>query len=281
MPRALGGAIRFGGGFRVIAGAVDQIDLGLRRRVVGAAIDGRIYADATNKEQSRRAATEGIEHQLDSSMSDSGVRREVRFRKGKPRRELSRFFYRVRVASGPMIRGYLSFIVVIGVFASVVSGMLSAPHSISSSDQAVRSVSTSSPGSWGQRDDAGAADQPADGSVRIEREANGHFYAGVQINGATINALVDTGASGIALSREDARKAGLATSIGMPNVIGEGADGEVYGEIVTLDTVSLGATRAEDLRAMVLNSGEQTLLGQDFLSKFDSVEIRGDTMVLR
>jgi len=32
---------------------------------------------------------------------------------------------------------------------------------------------------------------------------------------------------------------------------------------------------------MILNSGEQSLLGQSFLQKFASVEIRGDTMTLR
>jgi aspartyl protease family protein len=179
-----------------------------------------------------------------------------------------------------MIKGYLTVIVVVGVFASIVSGMVSAPSSSSSAHSSRLTVDGSS--STASRDSVAiAVSEPGDGSVRLERESNGHFYADVQINGAVINALVDTGASAIALSREDARKAGLATSIGMPNVIGQGADGEVYGEVVTLDSVTLGGTTVEGLRAMVLNSGEQTLLGQDFLAKFDSVEIRGDTMVLR
>jgi aspartyl protease family protein len=180
-----------------------------------------------------------------------------------------------------MIRGYLTSIVVIGVFASIAGGIVSAPSASSSSGDRPRLVAGKASSDWSSGTVASAVTEPTDGSVRLERESNGHFYADVQVNGAIINALVDTGASGIALSREDARKAGLATSIGMPNVIGQGADGEVYGEIVTLDSVSLGGTTVEGLQAMVLNSGEQTLLGQDFLAKFDSVEIHGDTMVLR
>ena len=121
----------------------------------------------------------------------------------------------------------------------------------------------------------------ADGTVELRRSGDGHFYADVAINGSTIRALVDTGATAIALSREDARSAGIATSIGMPNVVGEGADGDVYGEVVTLDSVALGHKTAEDMPAVVLNSGQQTLLGQSFLARFESVEIRGDTMVLR
>jgi predicted aspartyl protease len=50
---------------------------------------------------------------------------------------------------------------------------------------------------------------------------------------------------------------------------------------VTLDRVSLGNATAENMPAVVLNAGEQSLLGQSFLSHFDSVEIRGDQMVLK
>jgi aspartyl protease family protein len=93
--------------------------------------------------------------------------------------------------------------------------------------------------------------------------------------------LVDTGASGIALSRDDARSAGVATSIGMNDVVGQGADGAVRGEWIQLDRVELGPVSATGLPAIVLNSGEQSLLGQAFLGKFAAVEIHGDTMVFR
>ena len=93
--------------------------------------------------------------------------------------------------------------------------------------------------------------------------------------------LVDTGATEIALSREDARNAGIATSIGMNDVVGRGADGSVHGEVVTVDRMSLGNSKAEAMPAIVLNSGDQSLLGQSFLAKFASVEIHGDTMTLR
>lgn len=118
-------------------------------------------------------------------------------------------------------------------------------------------------------------------AVALDRGDDGHFYADVEVNGQSIRFLVDTGASGIALTRDDARRAGLAASISMPEVVGEGASGAVLGEIVTLDRVSLGSTEANGVPAVVLDSGSQSLLGQSFLSKFGSVEIRGDTMVLQ
>jgi aspartyl protease family protein len=125
------------------------------------------------------------------------------------------------------------------------------------------------------------ATPPVEGSLEIPRSADGHFYADVDLNGAKLHMLIDTGATQIALSREDARSAGIATSISMPNVIGEGADGSIHGEVVTIDRISLGNARAEAMPAVVLNGGGQSLLGQSFLAKFAAVEIHGDTMTLR
>jgi aspartyl protease family protein len=84
----------------------------------------------------------------------------------------------------------------------------------------------------------------------------------------------------IALSRDDARRAGIATSIAMPEVVGEGASGDVHGEVATIDRISLGPASDRDIPAIILDDGNQSLLGQSFLSKFASVQIRGDTMVL-
>jgi predicted aspartyl protease len=50
---------------------------------------------------------------------------------------------------------------------------------------------------------------------------------------------------------------------------------------VNIDRISLGPKTVEQVPAVVLNSGQLSLLGQSVLSKFDSVEIHGDTMVLK
>jgi aspartyl protease family protein len=121
----------------------------------------------------------------------------------------------------------------------------------------------------------------AQDSVELKRQEDGHFYADVEINNMPIRILVDTGASGIALSRDDARRAGLSVSVGMFDVVGEGAGGDVKGEFVTLDTVRLGKRTARQMPAVILDGGEQSLLGQSFLRQFQAVEIRNDTMVLR
>jgi aspartyl protease family protein len=178
-----------------------------------------------------------------------------------------------------MARFYLFVIVLFGLASSILTNLPSRSSAPSRVDLEQRARESGiQVVEFGGRREATSA---SDGSVQLERSSDGHFYADVEINGATVHALIDTGASGIALSREDARSAGLATSIGMPEVVGEGADGAVHGEYVTLDRITLGSRTAENMQAVVLNSGEVTLLGQEFLSKFDSVEIHGDVMVLR
>jgi aspartyl protease family protein len=180
-----------------------------------------------------------------------------------------------------MGRSFLILMVFMGLFAAMMSNCSSRPGSSRSAGPVVV-ASDEAADSGASRKRSGASSVSSDGSsVEIERSSDGHFYADVQINGAPVHMLVDTGATGIALSRDDAHSAGVATSIGMNDVVGEGADGSIHGEYVKLDRVSLGGTEADGLEAVVLNSGGRSLLGQEFLAKFDSVEIHGDTMVLK
>lgn len=178
-----------------------------------------------------------------------------------------------------MGRSYLICVILLGMFGCAIAHRGSDPPS--SHGAFDTAVSNSGYFSGAESGNSSEPRIPAGGGVELERNSDGHFYADVEINGTRIHALVDTGATGIALSREDAHNAGVATSIGMNDVVGEGADGAVHGEVVTLDRIQLGEKSAEKMPAIILNSGEQSLLGQEFLSKFDTVEIRGDRMVLR
>jgi aspartyl protease family protein len=176
-----------------------------------------------------------------------------------------------------MARTYLIFILVAGLFGSMLGRCGSSTSSVEQRflAKAREAQAGSSGGGWKVHT------PKEEGTVELERDPDGHFYADVQINGSTVHMLVDTGATGIALSREDARSAGLATSIGMNEVVGQGADGAVRGEMLRLERVTLGHKTVEDISAVVLNSGETSLLGQSFLREFETVQIQGDKMVLR
>ena len=141
-------------------------------------------------------------------------------------------------------------------------------------------ASADSSSSWSSSTAAPSTEQSSSGPLSLRREPNGHFFADARVNGATIRFLVDTGASDIALTVEDARKAGVRTQ-GASSVIGSGASGAVMGHQVTIDRVQLGPRSSTQLSGVVIEGGSQSLLGQSFLAKFASVEIKGDVMTLR
>ena len=163
------------------------------------------------------------------------------------------------------------------IFAATLVGALmpSMPSSTADNDRGVIRVDTLEEAVGGEQStDAGS------GMVTLNRSFDGHFYADAQVNGATIHFLVDTGATGIALNADDARRAGIAFDSNQAEVIGTGASGAVLGHFVRLNRVQLGLKSVSDTPAVILEGGDRSLLGQTFLTQFGSVEIHGNTMVL-
>lgn len=121
----------------------------------------------------------------------------------------------------------------------------------------------------------------AGGETVIHRDADGHFIADAQVNGASIRFLVDTGADMVALSEADARRAGIYVSPSDYRVIGRGASGDVRGMPVVLDHVMIGGKRVTGVHGAVIEDLDVSLLGQSYLRQIGSVELSGDTMRLR
>ena len=136
---------------------------------------------------------------------------------------------------------------------------------------------------------AGETASPADeiagngvAQVVLHRAADGHYYARAQVNGAEIRFLVDSGATIVALTREDAARAGIHVGPGDFTDTAETASGMVALKPVVLDRVSIGPVAATRVRAAVMGSqGGMSLLGQSFLTRIGKVEIAGGEMRLR
>jgi aspartyl protease family protein len=117
--------------------------------------------------------------------------------------------------------------------------------------------------------------------ITLDRSDDGHFYADAAVNGTTIRFMVDTGASGVALSAEDAAQVGLPFNPGEFSSIGHGASGEVRGKMVTLGEVRLGDKSVQNVSGAILEGSRLSLLGQSFLGQMGTIEISGDRMVIR
>jgi aspartyl protease family protein len=118
-------------------------------------------------------------------------------------------------------------------------------------------------------------------AVVLRRAADGHFHAPLMVNGARIDALVDTGATALVLSKADAARADIDLDGLVYSRPAYSANGIVYSAPVTLADVRLGPFRDEVVPAMV-SGGDMdfTLLGMRYLDRFRRFSFEGDKMIL-
>jgi aspartyl protease family protein len=94
----------------------------------------------------------------------------------------------------------------------------------------------------------------------LRRGPDGHFYADAQVNGTSIRFLVDTGASMVVLTRQDAQRAGIQLPSERAMAMGVGGPIEVIP--VTLDRVAVGGIEARGVEAAIADQTPVSLLGQ-------------------
>ena len=119
--------------------------------------------------------------------------------------------------------------------------------------------------------------------VALKGDSRGHFQSDIHINGQFINALIDTGASMVALPAEDAKKIGIVPSKSDYVVPVQTANGLAYAARVRIPELRLQSLVVRDVEAAVMPPGalRTTLLGMSFLKRLGSFEMSGATLVLK
>lgn len=105
--------------------------------------------------------------------------------------------------------------------------------------------------------------------LSIAKGAGGHYWIAGSINGQSVQFLVDTGATSIALNDGHARRLGIDYRVsGRPLQVST-ASGTVRGWQVSLDRVKVGELEVLGVEAVVLEGGSPTdsLLGMSFLNR--------------
>ncbi len=117
--------------------------------------------------------------------------------------------------------------------------------------------------------------------VTLIRSANGHFSARAQISGINVTFLVDTGASQVVLSNEDAARIGINVDQLAYTTPVTTANGITRTARTRIDKLVIGSISQRDVRAMVAQKGDlqDSLLGMGFINQLRSFEIRGDRMI--
>jgi aspartyl protease family protein len=116
----------------------------------------------------------------------------------------------------------------------------------------------------------------------FRRAADGHYYVDAEVNGARIHFLIDTGASVLTLSPDDARAAGLNLSDSDFTMHASTANGVARIAPVVLREVDLNQITLTNVSAAVVEVPmPASLLGMSFLSRLAGYEVRDDELVLR
>ena len=119
------------------------------------------------------------------------------------------------------------------------------------------------------------------GQLVINISDDSHFYVKLLINKIPILFMIDTGASDIMLSINDANKIGINTRNLIFNRPYQTANGRSFGASIKLKEVEISGVKFKDIYASV-NQGDMgvALLGMSFLRRFSKYEFFQDRLVL-
>lgn len=120
-------------------------------------------------------------------------------------------------------------------------------------------------------------------TLRVPADASGHFFVEPMLDGERVRMLVDTGASLVAISHEDAKRMALSVSTGDFTRKVATANGVVEAAPVQISEIQLAGISVRNVEALVLPPGRLTtsLLGMTFLKRLSNFEISGGQLVLR
>ncbi len=111
---------------------------------------------------------------------------------------------------------------------------------------------------------------------------NGHFVVDGLVDGRPVRFLVDTGASLVVLSPDDAARLGFDLDDLVFNRVMNTANGQVLGASVRIARLTIGRIVVADVPAIVNGAPlKQSLLGMSFLERLQSFEFKPDELTLR
>ncbi len=129
-----------------------------------------------------------------------------------------------------------------------------------------------------------ASPGPAFGGSRMTLDGDraGQFQTDVVVDGASLRMLVDTGASSVALTAEDAERAGIHPFPSEYTQPVSTANGVVMAARTELREVSLGQIHVRDVASIVLprGAGRVSLLGMTFLKRLSGFQVLDNRLVL-
>ena len=121
------------------------------------------------------------------------------------------------------------------------------------------------------------------GAVTVLADRRGHFLVEPVIEGQRVQMLIDTGASAVALSHEDAVKAGIRVAPSDFTVPVNTANGVTQAAPIRIGEIQIGDITVRDVEALVARPGAMkvSLLGMTFLKRLGGFEIAQGRLIMR
>ncbi len=119
-------------------------------------------------------------------------------------------------------------------------------------------------------------------TVEVARTNAGDFDISARINGVRVPMVLDTGASSVVLTQQDAKAAGLPLEVLNYTVSIDTANGRTRAAQVTLDRLAVGGLEERSVEALIVQPGQlrTSLLGMSFLNRLQSWQVLGDRLIL-
>ncbi len=119
-------------------------------------------------------------------------------------------------------------------------------------------------------------------TIEVARTNAGDFDISARVNGVRIPMVLDTGASSVVLTQQDAKAAGLPLEVLNYTVNIDTANGRTRAAQVTLDRLAVGSLEERSVEALIVPSGQlrTSLLGMSFLNRLQSWQVTGDRLIM-
>ena len=120
-------------------------------------------------------------------------------------------------------------------------------------------------------------------TVAIAMDDRGHFQADFKLNGRKINALIDTGATYVAMNRSIASRIGIKVTAQDMKYKVSTANGQTVAAAVVIDEIAVGKIRVKNVQALVLEDKalDGMLMGMSFLKQLDRFAVENSTLILK
>ena len=123
---------------------------------------------------------------------------------------------------------------------------------------------------------------PSGRRVAIDAGPSGHFLGTFRMNGRQVDAMIDTGASAVAINLSTARRLGLGIRASDMKHSVETANGTARATVAFLDRIEIGRVSVENVQTIVLedSSLSTTLVGMTFLNRLKAYKVESGRLIL-